>query len=103
MSKLQRLHVPFLILLLVCCWVVPASAQPPDFVALAEQLKPSVVNIGAAKTVKPRAPTFRGREPLAGAICLMSFSSAFSVVHRSRPARLARSAQVLLSLKTAIS
>jgi serine protease Do len=60
MSKLQRLHVPFLILLLVCCWIVPASAQPPDFVALAEQLKPSVVNIGAAKTVKPRTPTFRG-------------------------------------------
>ena len=60
MNKLWRFPVPFLILLLVCCWVVPASAQPPDFVALAEQLKPSVVNIGAAKTIKSRAPSFRG-------------------------------------------
>ncbi len=61
MSKLWRHHhVPFLILFLVCFWAVPASAQPPDFVALAEQLKPSVVNIGAAKTVKSRTPSFRG-------------------------------------------
>ena len=61
MSKLWRLNVPFLILLLVCCWVVPASAQPPDFVTLAEQLKPAVVNIGAAKTIAQRPPSLGGR------------------------------------------
>lgn len=33
-------------------------AQPPDFVQLAEQLKPSVVNISTAQTVKPRTPAF---------------------------------------------
>ncbi len=60
MSKLWRLNVTVLILLLFCCWSVPASAQPPDFVSLAEQLKPSVVNIGVAKTVKSRIPSFRG-------------------------------------------
>lgn len=60
MGRLWRINVPLLIVLLVCCWVIPANAQPPDFVALAEQLKPSVVNIGAAKTVKPRTPSFRG-------------------------------------------
>ncbi len=60
MSKLFRLDVPFLVLFLVCCWALPANAQPPDFVDLAEQLKPSVVNISTAKTVKSRTPSFRG-------------------------------------------
>jgi serine protease Do len=60
MSTLLRINTPFLILLLICCWVGPAGAQPPDFVTLAEQLKPSVVNIGTAKTVKSRTPQFRG-------------------------------------------
>ncbi len=68
MSKMRRLDIPFLIVLLAC-WVVPAGAQPPDFAALAEQLKPSVVNISTEKTVKPRMPSFRepdapgGRDP----------------------------------------
>ena len=59
MSKLTRLNLPFLVLLLIYFWAVPVGAQPPDFVSLAEQLKPSVVNIGTAKTVKPRAPLYR--------------------------------------------
>jgi serine protease Do len=40
--------------------VVSAVAQPPDFVQLASQLKPAVVNISTAKSVKPNTPTFRG-------------------------------------------
>ncbi len=60
MSKFWRLNVPFLTVLLVFCQLVPASAQPPDFVALAEQLKPSVVNIRTAKTVKSLTPSFPG-------------------------------------------
>ncbi len=60
MSKFWRLNIPFLTTLLVCCYIVPASAQPPDFVALAEQLKPSVVNIRTAKTVKSLTPSFPG-------------------------------------------
>ncbi len=59
MCKWPRLKITLLALLLIC-WVVPAGAQPPDFVALAEQLKPSVVNIGTAKTVKPRIPSYPG-------------------------------------------
>ncbi|MDH3453668.1 MAG: trypsin-like peptidase domain-containing protein, partial [Desulfuromonadales bacterium] len=59
MNKMWRLNTPFLIVFLLCCWIEPASGQPPDFVALAEQLKPSVVNIGTAKTVKSRPPAFR--------------------------------------------
>jgi len=35
---------------------LPAAA-PPDFVALASELKPAVVNISTAKTVRPRRPT----------------------------------------------
>lgn len=60
MSKLWCRDVPFLVVLLFCCWVVSASAQTPDFASLAEQLKPSVVNISTAKTVKQRSPSFRG-------------------------------------------
>jgi serine protease Do len=53
-------RAPFLVLLIVYCWVVPAAAEVPDFAALAEQLKPAVVNIGTAKTMKSRAPSFPG-------------------------------------------
>src|SRR5210317_999773 len=60
MSKFSCLNLSLLIPLLFCWLVVPAGAQPPDFVTLAEQLKPSVVNIGTAKTVKSRPPSFRG-------------------------------------------
>ena len=56
MINLLRSKHFLLISLLIFGWAVSASAQPPDFVALAEQLKPAVVNIGTAKTVKPRAP-----------------------------------------------
>jgi len=36
------------------------AATAPDFAGLAEQLKPAVVNISTAKTMKPRTPAFRG-------------------------------------------
>jgi len=35
-------------------------ATPPDFVKLAEELKPAVVNISTSKTVQSQAPRFRG-------------------------------------------
>jgi len=36
------------------------AATPPDFVALARELKPAVVNISTAKTVRPRRPALPG-------------------------------------------
>ena len=66
MSKIRRLTIPFLIVLLACFWVVPAGAQPPDFAALAAKLKPAVVNISTEKTVKPRMPSFREPEAPGG-------------------------------------
>ncbi len=60
MSKFSCLNLSIMILFLFCCLVAPAGAQPPDFVTLAEQLKPSVVNIGTSKVVKSRTPSFRG-------------------------------------------
>jgi serine protease Do len=66
MNKIQRLNIPFLIVLLTCCWTVPADAQPPDFAALAEKLKPSVVNISTEKTVKPGRPSLRGPDAPGG-------------------------------------
>ena len=60
MNKLSRLKFfPFIVVLMFCTTAV-AVAQPPDFVTLAEQLKPAVVNIGTAKTVKPRVPGYHG-------------------------------------------
>jgi len=56
MNNLLRSKLFLLVSLLIFGWAVSATAQPPDFVTLAAQLKPSVVNIGTAKTVKPRAP-----------------------------------------------
>jgi serine protease Do len=55
-----RQKIPLLMVLLACCWSLPVHAQPPDFVALAEQLKPAVVNISTAKTVASRNPSLRG-------------------------------------------
>src|SRR5210317_894286 len=60
MSKLRPVEVLFLALVLIFCWIVPASAQPTDFVSLAERLKPAVVNISTAKTVVSRSPSFPG-------------------------------------------
>jgi serine protease Do len=56
------LHLPLLSVLLVALLtVVPVYAAPvPDFATLAEQLKPSVVNISTAKTLKPRSPAYHG-------------------------------------------
>ena len=103
MSKIRRLTIPFLIVLLACCWVVPAGAQPPDFAALAAKLKPAVVNISTEKTVKPRMPSFREPEAPGGTIHLMSSLNDFSEVRRSLRARPAHSVPVLSSRKTAIS
>jgi len=36
------------------------AATPPDFVALARELKPAVVNISTSKTVQPRRPALPG-------------------------------------------
>ncbi len=49
----------FLSLGLFLFWTSPAMADVPDFATLSAQLKPAVVNISTAKTVKPRAPSFR--------------------------------------------
>ncbi|NIP49105.1 MAG: peptidase, partial [Gammaproteobacteria bacterium] len=54
----MNLKTHLLVIGLSFCWVTTAAAQPPDFVALAEQLKPSVVNISTEKTVKQRTPAF---------------------------------------------
>ena len=60
MNKLLRIKLFLLVALLTFGWAASAAAQPPDFVSLAEQLKPAVVNIGTAKTVKPKAPMYPG-------------------------------------------
>ena len=60
MNKLLRIKLFLLVTLLTFGWAVSAAPQPPAFVSLAEQLKPAVVNIGTAKTVKPKAPMYPG-------------------------------------------
>ena len=55
----QRLTA-LLSLLAAMLTAVPVFAAPaPDFATLAEQLKPAVVNISTAKTLKPRSPAYR--------------------------------------------
>ncbi len=39
--------------------IAKAKALLPDFVELAKQNKPAVVNVSTAKVVKPQAPTRR--------------------------------------------
>jgi serine protease Do len=58
MNKLLRMKIFLPLALLMFGWTAVAVAQPPDFVSLAEQLKPAVVNIGTAKTVTPSSPKF---------------------------------------------
>ncbi|MGD9343548.1 MAG: trypsin-like peptidase domain-containing protein, partial [Desulfuromonadales bacterium] len=60
MNNLLRIKSFLLFALIMFSWTALAAAQPPDFVSLAEQLKPAVVNIGTAKTVKPRVPGYQG-------------------------------------------
>jgi serine protease Do len=60
MNNLLRIKSFLLFALVMFSWAALAAAQPPDFVSLAEQLKPAVVNIGTAKTVKPRTPSYPG-------------------------------------------
>ncbi len=63
MIERHKLKIFFLAILFLACWVLPAAAQPPDFVDLAASLKPAVVNISTAKTVQQRMPSFRGPSP----------------------------------------
>ena len=66
MKNLMRIKSFLLFALLMFSWTAVAAAQTPDFVSLAEQLKPAVVNIGTAKTVTPRAPMFPGPQGRGG-------------------------------------
>ncbi len=52
---------PLALLLQSLFFLSPAAAQnPPDFVAMAKQLKPSVVNISTTKMIQPRRPMMPG-------------------------------------------
>lgn len=57
---MNRLLLLLAVLTLCAALTLPptaaASVAPPDFVALAKALKPSVVNISTSKNVKPRRP-----------------------------------------------
>jgi len=56
-----------LALLAIVLTAVPVFAVPvPDFATLVDQLKPAVVNISTAKTIKPRPPAFRGPQQPGG-------------------------------------
>ncbi len=60
--KLSHLFTSLIVLSLVLSPGGPSlAASGPDFVTLAEELKPAVVNISTSKTVKPRRP--RGPAP----------------------------------------
>ncbi|MCM2264825.1 MAG: DegQ family serine endoprotease [Desulfuromonadales bacterium] len=62
----RRLRL-LLALLAIVLTATPVLAVPaPDFAALVEQLKPAVVNISTAKTIKPRSPVFRGPQQPGG-------------------------------------
>ena len=57
---MKAIRLVLLLLFLLLPAGVALSAEVPDFVTLSEQLKPAVVNIGTAKSVKPRPPVFPG-------------------------------------------
>lgn len=61
-----------------------ASAQPPDFVQLAEQLKPAVVNISTSQTVQQRSP-FMPRRGLPGNDMFEEFFERFFRDHQQTP------------------
>lgn len=84
MNKLCRIEVLFMTVALFFCWILPASGQPTDFISLAEQLKPAVVNISTAKTVESRAPSFRGpKTPGGGDLFEEFFERFFNEMPRS--------------------
>ncbi|MDX1580306.1 MAG: trypsin-like peptidase domain-containing protein, partial [Alphaproteobacteria bacterium] len=56
----NRFLLQLLPFFLVFVWILPAAAEVPDFVELADQLKPAVVNISTSKTVKQQRPRFPG-------------------------------------------
>jgi serine protease Do len=60
MTPLFHLLKHLLAVLLITLWALPAMAEVPDFVELADQLKPAVVNIRTAKTVQRQSPSFPG-------------------------------------------
>jgi len=61
MFHLRTLYV-FCLLAIGTTLVTPSTlmANTPDFVKLAEELKPAVVNISTSKKVTSQAPRFRG-------------------------------------------
>ena len=82
-----RPSLPLLILLLLLPGLLFA-AQPPDFATLAEQLRPAVVNISTAKTVKPRSPMQRGPRQPGGDLFEEFFERFFNEIpQRSRKER----------------
>ncbi len=73
--------------LLVLALLVPGlllAAQPPDFAALAEQLRPAVVNISTAKTVKPPSPLQRFPRQPGGDLFEEFFERFFQEMPRSQ-------------------
>ena len=60
MNFFGRSRIAFLTAFLLFGWSSLVWAQPPDFVQLAKDLKPAVVNISTAKTVQNRTPNFHG-------------------------------------------
>ncbi len=65
-------------------WISTASAQPPDFVQLVDQLKPAVVNISTSQTVQQRTP-FRSRPGLPGNDMFEEFFERFFRDHQQTP------------------
>ena len=55
----RRLSLLLTLLAIVLTAAPVLAVQSPDFATLAAQLKPAVVNISTAKTVKPRSPAYR--------------------------------------------
>jgi len=61
MPVIRRFSLWFALLLAMALSMpVGALAAPPDFVTLAEQLQPAVVNISTSKTIQSQVPRFRG-------------------------------------------
>ena len=60
--RVKPIYATFLLVISAALLLpVPApAAATPDFVALAQELKPAVVNISTAKTVRPRRPVMPG-------------------------------------------
>ena len=60
MRKLSKIFLPLLLALFVALPVSGLAAGSPDFVALAKELKPAVVNISTSQKAKIARPNFHG-------------------------------------------